>query len=83
MNSSSLNIILFKIKLIEKPHKLLLPDLWFLSCNKQSFTFSEAAARGILWKWVFLKFLENSQENTCARDLFFIEKLQSSGQQLY
>ena len=24
----------FKIKIIEKPHALLLPDLWFLSCNK-------------------------------------------------
>ena len=31
-----LNIILpFKIKTIEKPHTLLLPNLWFLSCNKK------------------------------------------------
>ena len=28
-------IIPFKIKIIEKPHKVLLPDLWFLSCNKK------------------------------------------------
>ena len=25
----------FKIKRIEKPHIVLLPDLWFLSCNKK------------------------------------------------
>ena len=28
-------IIPFKIKTIEKPHTVLLPDLWFLSCNKK------------------------------------------------
>ena len=27
----------------------------------------EAATRGVLWKTVFLKILQNSQENTCAR----------------
>ena len=27
-------IIPFKIKIIEKPHAVLLPDLWFLSCIK-------------------------------------------------
>ena len=27
-------IIPYKIKIIEKQHKVLLPDLWFLSCNK-------------------------------------------------
>ena len=25
----------FKTKTIEKPYKLLLPDFWFLSCNKK------------------------------------------------
>ena len=24
-----------KIKITEKPHTVLLPDLWFLSCNKK------------------------------------------------
>ena len=28
-------IIPSKIKITEKPHTLLLPDLWFLSCNKK------------------------------------------------
>ena len=27
----------FKIKIIEKPHIVLLPDVWFLSCNKKFF----------------------------------------------
>ena len=31
-----LNVIIpFKIKVIEKPLAVLLPDLWFLSCNKK------------------------------------------------
>ena len=31
-----LNVITpFKIKIIEKPHTVLLPDLWFLNCNKK------------------------------------------------
>ena len=28
-------IIPFKIKIIKKPHIVLLPDVWFLSCNKK------------------------------------------------
>ena len=36
----------------------------------------EAATRGDLYKKVFLKVLQNSQENTCARDSFLI-KLQA------
>ena len=28
-------LIPFKIKIIEKPHTVLLPQLWFLSCNKK------------------------------------------------
>ena len=28
-------IIPFKAKVIEKPHTVLLPDLWFWSCNKK------------------------------------------------
>ena len=31
----SLNLIPFKIKKVKKPHTVLLPDLWFLSCNKK------------------------------------------------
>ena len=29
------NIISFEIKIIEKPHTVLFPDAWFLSCNKK------------------------------------------------
>ena len=43
---------------------------------------SEAATRGALWKKVFLKCSQNSQENTCARVSFLI-KLQAPGLQLY
>ena len=28
-------IVSFKIKIIGKPHTVLLPDLWFLNCNKK------------------------------------------------
>ena len=38
----------------------------------------EAATRGVLWKKVFLKVSQNSQENTCAR-VFFLIKLQATG----
>ena len=38
---------------------------------------SEAAARGVLWKKVFLEISLNSQESTCARVSFQI-KLQAS-----
>ena len=44
--------------------------------------FSEAAAGGILQKKMFLKILQYSQENTCARVSFLI-KLQASGPLLY
>ena len=43
---------------------------------------TEAATRGVLWKKVFLKILQNSQENTCARVSFLI-KLHTPGLQLY
>ena len=33
---------------------------------------TEAATRGVLYKKVFLKILQNSQENTCARASFLI-----------
>ena len=36
----------------------------------------EAATEGVLWKKVFLKISQNSQENTCAR-VSFLVKLQS------
>ena len=42
----------------------------------------EAAIRGVLYKRVFLKILQNSQENICARVSFLI-KLQASSLQLY
>ena len=42
----------------------------------------EAATRGVLSKIVFLKILQNSQKNTCARVLFLI-KLHALVLQLY
>ena len=35
---------------------------------------SEATARGVFWKKMFLKFLQNSQESTCVRASFLIRK---------
>ena len=35
-----------------------------------AFNFSEAATGGVLWKKVFLKILQNSQENTCGLKSF-------------
>ena len=52
-----------------------------LLCVKK-YLLSEAAARGVLCKKVFLEILQNSQESTCARVSFLI-KLQASGLQLY
>ena len=34
-------IITFKIKIIQNPHTLLLPDLWFLSWNKNIWYFND------------------------------------------
>ena len=42
--------------------------------SKQHMT--EAATEGVLWEKMFLKILQNSQENTCARVSFLI-KLQA------
>ena len=39
---------------------------------RRSSLFAEAATGGVLWKKVFLKILQNSQENTCASN--FIKK---------
>ena len=47
--------------------------------------FAEASTRGVLYKKVFLKISQNSQEkkeNTCAR-VFFLIRLEASGLQLY
>ena len=44
--------------------------------------YTEAATGSVLWKKVFLKIPQNSQENTCARVSFLI-KLQSGGLQIY
>ena len=50
-------IISFKIKIIEKPHTVLLPDFWFLSCNKK---FSNSvisawvgALQKLTWRQIF------------------------------
>ena len=39
---------------------------------------SEAATLGVLWKRLFLRFSQNSQEDTCVRASFLL-KLQASG----
>ena len=43
---------------------------------------TEASTRGVLSEKMFLKILQNSQENACAR-VSFLVKLQTSGLQLY
>ena len=52
-----------------------LNDKGFTSASS-SFYMLEAVTRGDLYKKVFLKFSQNSQENTCARASFLI-KLQA------
>ena len=59
--------------------------LFYIADLKHTFTFcrgAEAATRGVLWKKVFLKIWQNSQENTFAR-VYFLIKLQALGLQLY
>ena len=36
---------------------------------------TEAAFGGVLYKKVFLKIVQNSQENTCVRDSFLMKRL--------
>ena len=65
--------------------KLYVVSVIGISCkikHTKWYKMSEAPARGVLWKKVFLKLSKNSQENTCARVSFLI-KLQASGLRLY
>ena len=48
--------------------------------NKVNVLRPEAATGGVLQEKVFLKILQNSQENTCAT-VSFLTKLQASGLQ--
>ena len=50
----------FKIKIIEKPHIILLPDLWFLSCNKKFQNSMIFAWVGAPQNWPGDKFFELS-----------------------
>ena len=47
----------FKIKIIEEPNTVLLPDLWFLSCNKKfensMISTSVGAPHKLTWRWTF------------------------------
>ena len=47
----------FKIKILEKPHTVLLPDLWFLSSNKKFKNSMISAWVGApqkrTWRWTF------------------------------
>ena len=45
-------------------------DTEHLRTTAPAFSFSEAAARGVLWKKVFLKISQNLQENTCVLQNF-------------
>ena len=47
-----------------------------MKSSYQKYVYSEAATRDVLYKKVFLKISQNSQENTCARVSFLI-KLQA------
>ena len=42
----------------------------YLQMTTSAFSFSEAATGGILWKKMFLKILQNLQENTCGLQNF-------------
>ena len=51
----------FRIKEIEKPHTVLLPDFWFLGCNKNfqnSIVSAWVGAPQKLTLWLFFKKLE-------------------------
>ena len=48
----------------------------------RSFQGLEAATGVVLWKKMFLKILQNSQENTCVR-VFFLIKLHTWALQFY
>ena len=43
------------------------------SFTRERIDISKVAARGVLWKKVFLEISQNSQENTCARVSFLIK----------
>ena len=43
--------------MIEKPHTVLLPDLWFLSCNKKFQNSIISAWVGVPQNWTGEKFL--------------------------
>ena len=55
----------FKIKIIEKPHTVLLPDLWFLSCIKM---FLNSVISAWLKRWQVIKC---SQSKFWERQFFF------------
>ena len=57
---------LFSNTRIPSPHHL--NQIWMLACK-----LTETATRGVLCKKVFLKTLQNSQENTSARVSFLIK----------
>ena len=58
-------------------------EYWDMKRNTRNvLKVSKAATGDVLWKRVFLKISQNSQENTSARAYLLI-KLQASGLQLY
>ena len=48
----------FKIKIIEKPHTVLLPDVWFISCNQKFENSIISSGVGAPQNWHGVKFLK-------------------------
>ena len=59
----------------------------YLRMTASAFSFSEAATESVLWKNVFLKISQNSQENTCGlqnfKNTFFTEHLRTTASGLF
>ena len=55
----TLNVIIpYRIKIVEKPHTLFLPDLWYLCCNKKFYNLITAAwvvkaPQNLTWRQIF------------------------------
>ena len=66
---SHLQYILEEIR-VQVAVKILVPKIYK---RFSTFLCSKAATKRILWKKLFLKISQNSQENTLARDYFLIK----------
>ena len=57
----------FKIKIIKKPHLILLPDVWFLSSNKKVWNSIISAWVGAPQKWPSEKFFRSRKSKFWER----------------